>query len=255
MTATLRRELRAFGAAARFLTCLPVPGGLATADDLAAALRYFPLVGLGLGAMAAMLDAALGALLARPLVDFLLLAALVVASGALHLDGLIDTADGLFGPGTAEERLARMRESWAGPRGAAAALAFLLVEYAALRGLDGPPRRTALVLAPLLGRWANMYSYTAFPYVRPGPGISRALKQGATPVAAVAVTLLTLAVALLLARPAGPLLLAVAWGIAELIGRLGRRRLGGMSGDLYGAVEQLAEAAVFVLAPLAMRLG
>lgn len=255
MASALARELRGLGAAVRFLTCLPIPGGLPTADDLGRALRYFPLVGLALGGALVGLDRLLGPWLARPLLDFALLGALVILSGALHLDGLIDAADGLLSPGPTARRLARMRESGAGPRGAAAALALLLLQYAALSALEPPARVPALLLAPLLGRWGILYGYTVFPYARSTLGISWALKQGGTHSAARCVTLVVLAVAGLLAWPAGPLLLVVAWAIAELIGRLARRRLGGMSGDVYGAVEQLVETMVLLLTPLATLPG
>ena len=128
----------------------------------------------------------------RPLRDFLLLTTLVMATGGLHLDGLIDSADGLLGPGPAERRLAAMRESWAGQRGAFAALAVLLLQYAALASLPTESRLAALLLAPTLGRWAIVYCYAAFPYARRNAGLSIALKRGATPAVAVGATALAL---------------------------------------------------------------
>jgi adenosylcobinamide-GDP ribazoletransferase len=243
-------QLRGLAAAYRFLTCLPVPGPSPTSRDLARALPYFPLVGLTLGAILVVLDGLLSPWLARPVVDFALLLALVVSSGALHLDGLIDTADGLLAAGPAERRLAVMRESWAGPRGAAAALALLVAQYAALAGLDDATRRTALLLAPLLGRWAIVYGYVAFPYARRTAGLSLALKQGGTPlVGAVATAFVGLAAGLL-SWPSGPLLLLGAWGVAAAIGSVAQRRLGGMSGDVYGAVEQVVETLTLALSPV-----
>jgi len=251
LRARIRGQVGGLGAAFRFLTCLPLPGTHAgSSDDLGRALPYFPLVGLTLGALLVCLDGLLAPLFERPFVDFALLATLVLVSGGLHLDGLIDTADGLFGPGPAERRLAAMRDSWAGPRGAAAALGQLLLQYAALAALPTAGRWQALLLAPTLGRWAIVYGYVAFPYARRTAGLSLALKLGATPVAGAAASIVALGAASLLSWPTGPLLLAAAWLVATLAGRLAQGRLGGMSGDVYGAVEQVVEALTLLLFPV-----
>lgn len=249
----MRAQLGGLGAACRFLTSLPLPGTLGTdLGDLRRALPFFPAVGLGLGLLLVLVDGLLGAWLARPLVDLGLLAVLVCASGGLHLDGLIDSVDGLFGPGPAERRLAAMRESWASKRGAAAALAQLLLQYAALASLAGPARPAALLLAPLLGRWAVVLGYVSFPYARPpGSGLSSALKAGATPAAGLVAGGFTLLAAGLVSWPGGALWFGLACLITTLIGLLARRRLGGMSGDVYGAAEQLVETATLLLVPLA----
>ena len=228
---------------------------MGTSADVSRALPYFPLVGLTLGWILVALDALLTPHLARPLIDFTILGALVVLSGALHLDGLIDSADGLLGSGPPERRLAAMRESWAGPRGAAAALALLLVQYAALSALSGPPRWPALLLAPLLGRWAIVYGYVVFPYARRTTGLSLALKQGGTVRAGAVTTVFALATVSLLSWPTGLLLLLAAWAVADIVGRIARQRLGGMSGDVYGAVEQTVETLVLVLSPFILPPG
>ena len=245
----LAGQLGGLAAAARFLTSLPLPGA-AGADDLSRALPYFPLVGLALGGLLVGLDRLLASALARPMVDFGLLAALVLLSGGLHLDGLIDAADGLLGPPPAERRLAAMRESWAGPRGAAAGLGQLLVQYAALSALPADSRATALLLAPAVGRWAIVYGYVAFPYARQTVGLSLALKRGATRTVGLVATLFALSAAALLSWPSGPLLVLLAWPVAALAGTLARRRLGGMSGDVYGAVEQAVETLTLLAVPI-----
>lgn len=248
----MRGQLGGLTAAFGFLTCLPVPNRAAGgATDLGRALPYFPLVGLALGGVLVLLDGALAPLVGRPLLDFVLLATLVLLSGGLHLDGLVDTADGLLGLGPAERRLAAMRESWAGPRGAVAALGQLLVQYAALASLPPDQRGPALLLAPLLGRWAIVWAYVAFPYARRTAGLSLALKQGATPAAGAAATAFAVLAASLVAGPAGPGLLGLAWLVTTGAGRLAQRRLGGMSGDVYGALEQVVESlTLLLLSPL-----
>jgi adenosylcobinamide-GDP ribazoletransferase len=235
----------------RFLTSLPVPsyGGTA-AHNLGHALPYFPLVGLVLGGLLVSLDHLLTPFIARPLVDFTLLATLVLFSGGLHFDGLVDAADGLFGPGPAPRRLAIMRESWVGPRGVATGLGQLLLQYVALTALSADERVAALLLAPMLGRWAIVYGYVAFPYARRTATMSLALKQGATTQVGAVATIFVVVVASLLSWPSGPLLLMVAWLVATALGRLAQARLGGMSGDVYGAVDQIVETLVLLLLPV-----
>lgn len=238
-------------AAGSFLTCLPLPASRADSRDLSGALPYFPLVGLAIGGVQVTVDLLLRPVIARPLVDFVLVALPILLTGGLHLDGLIDAADGLLGPGSPEERLAAMRQSWAGPRGAAAGLGQLLLQFAALSALPDALRGAVLALAPVLGRWAIVYGYVAFPYARRGPSLSQTLKAGATPVVGLGTTAFALGAASLLCWPAGPLLLGIAWLLAEGLGRLAQRRLGGMSGDVYGATEQLVESLTLLLLPVA----
>jgi adenosylcobinamide-GDP ribazoletransferase len=245
----MRQQLGGLIAAIRFLTCLPMPGASAGMDELQRALVFFPLVGLALGGLLVLLDAVLTPVFARPLVDFGLLAALVLLSGALHLDGLIDSADGLFDPGSAERRLEVMRESWAGPRGAAAALGILLLQFAALRSLPDD-RAAALLLAPMLGRWAIVQAYVSYPYARRTAGLSLALKSGASRTVGLAAGLFALITTALLCWPLGPALLGFAGLFTLSVGALARRRLGGMSGDVYGGLEQLVETSVLLAMPI-----
>jgi adenosylcobinamide-GDP ribazoletransferase len=237
-------------AAFRFLTSLPLPSSHETAaHDLRHALPYFPLIGLALGGLLVGLDHLLSAFIARPLVDFVLLASLLLLSGGLHFDGLVDTADGLLGPGPAHRRLETMRESWVGSLGVATGLAQLLLLYVALTALPSNQRVAALLLAPILGRWAIVYGYVALPYARRTATLSLALKRGATIRVGAATTIFVLLVAGLLSWPSGPLIMAFVWVTTAAVGRLAQARLGGMTGDVYGAVEQTVETLTLLLVP------
>jgi len=253
----LHGPLSGLVAAVRFLTCIPLPGSQpSSAAELGRALVYFPAVGLALGLALVSVDWACAGWLGRPLIDFLLLAVLVTVSGALHLDGLIDTADGLPEPGPAEARLAAMRAPWAGPRGTLAGLGILLLQYSAISGLDASNRWIGLLLAPLLGRWAVVVCYVAFPYARRTVGLSLALKTGATRRVGLLATAFAAGVALLVSWPIGGALLALAGAVVLGSGRLAGARLGGMSGDIYGAVEQVVETlGLLMVPPLAAAIG
>ncbi len=240
-------------AAIQFLTRLPVPHSLTRADDFASALAWFPAVGLLLGAILATADALL-----RLAFDPLVVAALDVVlllglTGALHADGLVDTADAAFATATPERRLKIMRDPHAGSFGVAALASILLLKVAGVDALPSAERASALVLAPLLGRWAIVVVATCFPYGRP-TGLGAPLKQAATPRTLLLASLLPLAVAAA-AWPAGLALLLAAAGVAWLVGRWLVGKLPGLTGDSYGAVCEVVEAATLLLAtPLARAL-
>lgn len=246
--------MRGFATALQFLTRLPVPyPHAASAAQLGAALVYFPAVGAIVGVLLILLDAALQPLLAPAVVDALLVATLVVVSGALHLDGLIDSCDAVCTHATPEARLALMHDSRAHAPGTIVACLVLLAKFAALGALPASVRAPALLVAPLLGRWAIVVAYWAYPYARSTPGASLALKAQATTPRAAAATAFALVVLALALGPAGALVLAGAGAAVHLLASGFRARLPGLTGDAYGAIAELVETLALVLVPLGVR--
>ena len=189
--------------------------------------------------------------------DFLsasvLVVALLVITRGLHLDGLMDTCDGLFGGFTKERRLEIMRDSQVGAFGVAGAVSVLLLQYGALvslMDLDEPGQKWALLLFPMLSRWAMVVTLGVFPYVRQ-QGLGSPFHQGAIgwPTAAAAVSAVVAAV--LLGGIAGAGMLAGATAIALLLGWAMASKLGGLTGDTYGAVNEVI-AALSLLAAVAV---
>jgi adenosylcobinamide-GDP ribazoletransferase len=219
---------------------------------LGGALPYFPAVGLALGLLLVALDVALRPLLAATVVDALLVAALVVLSGALHLDGLVDTWDAVSAPVSPAARLTLMHDSRAHDPGAIAACLLLLAKLAALTGLPSSARLPALLAAPLLGRWAIVFAYWAYPYARRTPGASLALKAHATGLRTAGATVFTLIALLLTLGPLALLVLGGAGLTVQLWATFLRTRLPGMTGDTYGASAELVETLTLVLVPLAL---
>jgi adenosylcobinamide-GDP ribazoletransferase len=246
-------RLAGFWIALQFLTRLPAPSPhVPSASYLGAALPYFPAVGLLLGGLLVALDAVLRPILAPAVIDALLVTALVVLSGALHLDGLVDTCDAVCARATPEARLALMHDSRAHDAGTVAACFVLLAKFAALQALPPAARTAALLAAPLLGRWAIVAAYWAYPYARTTPGASLALKAQATTPRLLAAT--AFAAAALLAA-GGPLALIALGGAAATVHLLAtwlRTRLPGLTGDAYGAIAELVETLTLVLIPLAL---
>lgn len=244
----------AFQVALQFLTRIPTRIQRdVNLDELGASIAWFPAVGALIGLLLVAANSLLSPLLHRPAVDALLLTMLIALTGALHLDGVIDTADGLTRSLDRAGRLAVMREAHTGPVGAVAGIAMVLATYAALSGLSGPARASALFIAPVAGRTAILLGYYLYPYGRAEATASAALKRGAT----TAHALLGLASAAALAAAAGALgglaVLAVSLLALPLLAMVAVRRIGGVTGDVVGAACESCQLLALVVAPFLLR--
>src|SRR5205807_9205305 len=207
-------------AAVRLLSILPLPAPpqrIEAESETTAPARlvlasgYSSLVGLLLGLLLSLLALLLDPLLPHLAVAALLLVALVLLTGGLHLDGLMDSCDGLFGGRTPERRLEIMRDSRVGSFGVLGGVCALLLKFAFFASLE----RHALLLALLVvlpsARWAMVLALHTFPPARPG-GLGVTYQQ--------TVTLQRLAlgggIALFVALVAAHLAGALVWGIATL---------------------------------------
>lgn len=239
-----------FLVALQFLTRLPSPiRQPISLDDLGRSIAWFPLVGATIGAIVVGLNFLFGALFHPAVVAALTVVALVAISGGLHLDGVIDTADGLAaGGGTAG--LDAMREPGACTSGVAAGCLILFATYAALVAMPVLERSAALLLAVTGGRATILVSYHLFSYVRPEFGFSAALKREATRPRVLMGLLSAGLVAGGAAGLAGLVLLVSAIGLALLVGIPIGRRLGGLTGDVHGALCEVAQLATLAAAPL-----
>lgn len=244
-----------FWLAVKFLTALPVPWSReAGAAELGRALVYFPLVGGLIGLLLALSGGLLGLLLPTPVVNALVVLLLVLLTGALHLDGLADTCDGLGGHKPPEARLEVMRDSRIGGFGAVGIALALLLKYVLLNNVPGFSLLIALILMPLLSRWAMVYAIFAYPYAR-AAGLGLAFKQGATARRFVVATLLTLAMAagltwltgLAYAYFAGIAVMAGVWLVTGLAAAYLKGKLGGLTGDTYGAIGEIGEIAALLM--------
>ncbi len=229
-----------------FLTALPAPRVEASSGQLGRALAWFPVVGGLVGAILAALDFALAWALPAGVRAAVLVAAGVALTRGLHLDGLMDSCDGLFGGFTPERRLAIMRDSRVGAFGVLGAATDLLLRYASLGGLEGPWRFAALVGAPALGRWATVYATVAFPYGR-SEGLGLAFKREAGRRELLLATLAAMAIGAILWLPWGAAAVLPGWGATWLGARFILRRIPGLTGDSYGALNELVEVLALLL--------
>ncbi len=219
-----------------------------TPRELGHATGFYPLVGLLLGAVLAGADVLLGKVFPVPVRSALILALWIALTGALHFDGFLDSCDGLLGGGTPERRLEIMRDEHTGAYGLAAGALILLIMFSALNAVEAQ-RWVVLLVAPVVGRWAMTLAVIVFPYAR-AEGLGRDIKDNAHTTQAVIATV-TMLVAVdavaLLRQDFVPLIAVVAAAAAlALSASFVLRRIPGMTGDTYGAINMLAETAVLL---------
>lgn len=234
--------MRSLLAALGFLTRIPVPAWVfKDTGAMKSSLAWYPAVGLLMGGALWSL-AWMGGDLPPLLLAAMLLLAWTGLTGALHLDGLADSADAWVGGlGDRERTLAIMKDPRSGPMGVTAVVLVLLLKFAALASL--PLAHMAVWLAPMLARTAITAAFLCMPYVR-SQGLGSVLTDSPRLACIIGV-----AAAVALAACSGwhglRALLAVSvvfacWRFACM------HRLGGMTGDTLGALTELAEAAVLV---------
>jgi len=237
-------SLRSFRSAVAFLTVVPV--GAAAGHPVERLGRaYFPAVGALLGLVAGVSFALVATMTTPPIAAVAATAVLAVLTGALHLDGVADAADGLFGGKDIARRLDVMRDPRVGSFGLVAVVLVMLGDVAALASMSPAQAIVALVIAGAISRWALLVTIATLPYVREaGLGVAASGPHRSFDVvigSAIAVT-----VCLLAWRPA-TVAAVVAVVIALGIREIARRRIGGATGDIYGATAELSQLGVLMV--------
>ena len=242
--------LRALVAALSFLTVLPF-GRLVVLDghDVARGSVLFPVVGAGIGALSGGVAWWLGDDLPAMLAAALAVAVGAAVTGALHLDGLADSADG-FGASTPEDRLRVMRDHTNGTYGGTALLLDLIIRVAALGALAGT--REALlfsVAAGALSRAVGPVLAVMLPYAQTKPGAGEALNTFPSQPRAAAVMVVAGSITFFCVEDSTgyPLSLGAAAAVIGLVALTAKKRLGGVTGDVMGAASELVELAVLTV--------
>jgi len=236
-----------FLAAIGFLTSIPVGKRSVKNTSLAGSAVYFPLVGLLLGFILAGIDYGMGQVLPNLLTSAITVTVLVLLTGALHFEGFVDSCDGLFGGHTRERRLEIMRAKNVGAYAVAGGALLLILKFAAIASLAHESTRFwVLVIFPMLSRWGMMLALFFFPYARE-QGLGTAFR-GIKLNYIVTDGAIALIAAVILAGLAGALLFALAAIVAILIGLWVTKLLGGLTGDTYGAINELSEVIILIAA-------
>ena len=247
-----------FIAAFQFLTSIPLPRRLAANQEaLGRSAVYFPVVGLIIGLILAGLNWLFSLALPPAIVKALLLVALVIITGALHLDGFVDTCNGIAGHKAVEDRWRVMHDSRAGAFGIVGVALLLLVKYVALSNVPPFFMTATLIFMPVVSRWAVVHAIFIHPYAH-SSGLGTTFKQATRWPQFTAATLITIIVALALLplfSLIGLLIIPGVWIITALFSVYLKRKFSGLTGDTYGAINEVAEVAVLVVASLIVNTG
>ena len=211
---------------------------------------YYPTVGLFLGLLLVGVELGGRELFPVYLTAALLLVFLVVATRGLHLDGFMDVCDGLFGGYTRECRLEIMRDSHVGAFAVAGTASLLILKYGALLSLltiPSPGKEWSLLLFPMMSRWSMVVALKAFPYVR-GDGLGSPFHQGGARLATFIAVLIAVLASAVLGGIGGLGVLLGASVLAWVFGKVMSNMLSGLTGDSYGAINEVTEVAVLVAA-------
>lgn len=246
-----RKIVSEFLAAAQFLTRLPIPAHPYEADLLARSVKFFPVIGLIVGAGGALLHHLVAPHLPRMVATLITVVFLVCITGGLHEDGFADVADA-FGGGTNREKiLAILRDSRIGSYGGIALIVSLVGRLLLIATLQVQDVAYYLIAASVLGRWTVLPLSYFLPAARneeptsidgQGARIARLTTVGSL----IAGTLVSAAVTVLLLRrrAIAPLLTSIA--ISSLTAMYYKRRIGGVTGDCFGATIQITEIGVYL---------
>jgi adenosylcobinamide-GDP ribazoletransferase len=236
--------VKTFVAAVAFLTRVPVARTVAcNSSDVARSAAWFPLVGILLGALYSLAAALLKSHLPLAVVAALLVILDAIATGALHFDGLADTADGFGGGNTREDVLRIMRDHTIGSYGGFALAAVVVLKvtaYAAL--LNQSNWIKALILTPAMGRWAILLLTATLPYARPSESVTEGMGKRSL-LWGTAVILVALVAAISLRAC---IAMAAVLAVTAVFGFYCRRRIAGITGDTLGANLQLCESAALL---------
>jgi adenosylcobinamide-GDP ribazoletransferase len=231
-------------AAFQFLTIFPtLIKRMFTSQEIGRSVGWFPLVGVTLGALLYGVNHFAQMLFPASVAAALTIFAWVFFTRAFHLDGLMDTCDGLFGGFTPERRLEIMKDSRMGAFGMVGGVLVLLMEYTALASSSAP--LPALVISTTLGRWAPPLVIYAFPYAREdGLGIEMKRNVGLPQV--ILATAITFIVSWFVYGTMGLWLMLFATLVVFLVALYIMRLIPGLTGDSYGAITTIIEVLVLL---------
>jgi adenosylcobinamide-GDP ribazoletransferase len=242
-------EIRKLGeevvSAFQFLTRIPMPSPAFETDSLSRATKFFPLVGLVVGSGAVLLQKLLGSHLSRPLTALILLMYLVLITGGLHEDGLADIADGFGGGWTKDQILVILKDSRIGSYGAIALVLSLLARYLLLGSLPIEHFAAYVISAHVLCRWSSLPLSYFLPPARKQDGQGARIAKQTSLSSLILGSAFSIVVVVFALRRSAVAPLLVATLLAALSGWLYTRKIEGVTGDCFGATNQITEIAVY----------
>jgi adenosylcobinamide-GDP ribazoletransferase len=239
--------VRRFFLAVRFLTIVPLwRGSEVNEGDITGSVSYFPLVGAVQGIILVSAFFILRHWFSGLVLSTILVALLTLTNGGFHLDGFMDTVDGLAGGGERERRLAIMSDPNAGAVGVVFTFFIIILKIAALDAMPINFYTAALFLWPVFGRWATVPLALSSNYARPEGGLGKAITAIGAREFFIA-TGITLVISFYWLGPWAFLILVLTGALAYIVSLFFKSRLGGVTGDVFGFQAELSEVLFLLL--------
>ena len=234
--------------AVQFLTIIPLSTKHRFDEiDLGKSMVYFPLIGLCIGLILVGLRIPLTLYLPDAVSDALLIAFLVVITGAMHLDALADTADGIFSGKDRTGKLRIMKDSAVGAMGVVSIVMAILLKYVVLAALSPTLKNKALLLMPLLGRWTQVIVAYCSDYAGLSKGLGFPFTTHVTLMILTVTALMSFIAAFYLLSLPGVFIVGAVAITALIYSFFFKWLLGGVTGDILGAATELIEIMVLIL--------
>ncbi|MEX0830104.1 MAG: adenosylcobinamide-GDP ribazoletransferase [Nitrospirales bacterium] len=254
----MRSAWAGFALAWQFLTIIPLPSRSipeTLPSTFSIALRWFPIVGFLLGLGLVCIDQMLGQIFAPLVLNLIILSLYVVVTGGLHQDGLADTVDALAGGTTPEQRLEIFRDSHIGALGVTGLVLSLGLRYVSLMALPVGMRELSLLCMPAVGRWSMVMGVWKSVYPRV-EGLAASFIRNSS---SLDVVIATLVVGVGLGVAFGPIPVVVVLGVGYLLVRgyvwWMTKKVGGITGDILGSINEGMEIVFMLCAPMLVLLG
>ncbi|MBU4344950.1 MAG: adenosylcobinamide-GDP ribazoletransferase [Desulfobacteraceae bacterium] len=235
--------MKSFIAAIQFITILPV--GKPGAFEPKGMIQFFPVVGIIIGLLVSAFDIAVLQLWPKPVASLLDVIFLAIITGAFHLDGLADAADGLLGHRTREDALAVMKDSRIGVMGLVAVICMLAIKWGGIASLD-VHRSLLLVIIPAYARGGLLFGIRFLKYGRPDGGTGHDFFSDTLKTSAFWGLLIPVALSFLIGWR-GVLLNLIFIIITAVILLYYKKRIGCITGDMLGAMTEVLESTLFLM--------
>jgi adenosylcobinamide-GDP ribazoletransferase len=248
--------MKQFFTALSFLTLFTTPDKYKSEPgDLAESVYYFMVVGVAIGGAIALIDTALLSNLPVWVSAVITVILMSAVSGGLHMDGLADSADAFLSGAGKERALEIMKDSACGPMGAYTILSVFMLKVASIASMAPDARWMAIVVAPLAGRCAMVAALSVMAYVRKSDGLGTAFDPGQNRAGLKWAAIVLYGACLVVFGSSGFWVATGATGVAILFMRYCNKKLGGMTGDTYGALCEITEAAALIVASALLMKG
>ncbi|MFA5795062.1 MAG: adenosylcobinamide-GDP ribazoletransferase [Candidatus Brocadiia bacterium] len=253
------KHIRLFRIALSFLT--PLPAGIKDEikdAELASSMRLYPLVGLGIGLTLVFIKMVAGWMGVSDIItSTLIVLAMAALSGGIHIDGLSDMCDGFYGGRNKDDILRIMRDPHIGVMGVLGIVFILLLKWSVIASVISAPYGWRLILlTPIMSRWAMVMATAVGPYADANyPGIARTFVNNISRWDWQIAAIISVAMAALIFYAGGVVIAILVPIITIVIVLYARKVIGGVTGDVLGAINEIIEALVLFAGYLLLILG